>query len=91
MPIQECKVPLLLVYSSARDIGNIMAGYVMGNNGLLWRDVRKGFDWLESSQKGMKSTEGASSQNAQMFGYKWGWNQRIKNDGNPLPHPGYIL
>ena len=22
---------------------------------------------------------------------KWGWNQRIINDGNPLPHPGYIF
>ncbi len=72
MPIQKCKPPMLPIYSSARDIGNMMAGYVTGYNGMPWRTVRFFFDLLQSYQKGRRATEGISSQNAQHFGHSWG-------------------
>lgn len=36
------------VYASARDVGNIAAGYVAGNNGLSWELTRLGCDMYQS-------------------------------------------
>lgn len=40
----------LPVYASARDIGNIAAGFIAGVNGLSWGISRMAFDALESFQ-----------------------------------------
>lgn len=40
MPVPIGSLPMLTVYCSARDIGNMMAGYVTGYNGLPWCVVR---------------------------------------------------
>jgi len=61
-----------MIYSSARDIGNIAAGYVAGVHAVPWKMVRKEFDKLESTQKGFSSVEGISSQNAQRVGWEIG-------------------
>ena len=52
------------VYSSARDIGNIAAGYIAGINSIPWSIARKKYDKLQSQQENRKSVEGISSQNA---------------------------
>ena len=61
-----------MIYSSARDIGNIAAGYVAGVHAVPWKMARKEFDKLESTQKGFSSVEGISSQNAQRVGWEIG-------------------
>lgn len=38
----------ITVYSSARDIGNMMAGYIAGCKGLTWGMARMGFDAYQS-------------------------------------------
>ncbi len=78
MPVPFYRAPMLPVYTSARDIGNIVAGYVTGYNGLAWRIARFCFDVLQSYQEGQNVTEGISSQNAQRFGYKLGVNKRME-------------
>ena len=55
--------------SSARDIGNMTAGYIAAKKGLSWDAARKGFDFLESLQRHWPSTEGLPTQNAQKFGF----------------------
>ena len=64
-----------VIYTSARDIGNMMAGYVAGQKGLAWHIARVGFDGYQSiSESGLKWTpEGASTQNAQLLGCKAGF------------------
>ena len=68
-----------LTIASARDIGNVAAGYVAGNNGLGWGGGRLGFDALESYQKGAFATEGQPTKRAQRIGFEIGtkkFNQR---------------
>lgn len=60
------------VYSSARDIGNIAAGYIARINSIPWSIARKKYDKLQSQQENRKSVEGISSQNAQYLGWKIG-------------------
>jgi hypothetical protein len=64
-----------VIYTSARDIGNMMAGYVAGQKGLAWHIARVGFDGYQSiKESGLKWTsEGASTQNAQLLGWKAGF------------------
>ena len=64
-----------VIYTSARDIGNMMAGYVAGQKGLAWHIARVGFDGYQSiSESGLKWTpESASTQNAQLLGWKAGF------------------
>lgn len=62
-----------LVYSSARDIGNIAAGYMAGSNGISWVASRIAFDLLQSKQDNRPSIEGRSSQNAQYLGWCMGF------------------
>ena len=63
-----------IIYTSARDIGNMVAGYVATAHGLSWIDIRLGFDLyqiystLRETGKITFETEGTSSQNAQIYG-----------------------
>lgn len=61
------------IYTSARDIGNIAAGYVAGVNGMSWEASRIAFD---SYQGGM---EGKSTRNAEMYGWTMGYNNASYN------------
>ncbi len=67
-----------IIFTSARDIGNIMAGYVAGRKGLTWGMARLGFDtyqmWSNIKRGDAPKRETRSSRNAQY----WGW-QRGKN------------
>lgn len=73
------------IVASARDIGNIAAGYISAKNHLPWKVARFGFDALETKQKNNYSIpelilhysmaktiniEGKGSQAAQYFGFK---------------------
>jgi RHS repeat-associated protein len=60
------------IYTSARDIGNMVAGYVAGVHNISWGLTRSAFDLLQSKQDGKQSIEGLSSQNAQYLGWKIG-------------------
>ena len=71
------------VYTSARDVGNIAAGYVAGSNGISWKEARIAFDL---KQRGF---EGLSTRNAEYWGWKMSVNnstphQRVTNFGNSL-------
>ncbi len=55
---------------SARDIGNIGAGYVAAANGLPYLISRIGFDMYQF--KSNFQIEGISTINAEQFGYHWG-------------------
>jgi RHS repeat-associated protein len=72
------------IYASARDIGNIAAGYVAGYNGFGWANSRIAFDLLQTldeiiSHIGSPNfklrfvTEGLTTQNAQKYGWKRGF------------------
>lgn len=56
------------IITSARDIGNIAAGYVAGVNGMPWGAARIAFDVY---QGGM---EGKSTRNAEYYGWRLGNN-----------------
>jgi RHS repeat-associated protein len=58
--------------ATARDIGNVGAGYVAGSNGLNWQQARLGFDGLQSIQDRKFSTEAQTTQLAQHAGYDLG-------------------
>jgi hypothetical protein len=74
MPIGE-SVSGLTVFASARDIGNMAAGLVAGNNGLPWSLIRLGCDAYQSYQTSMKEKsvvferEGRTTQEAQRLGW----------------------
>ena len=57
------------VISSARDIGNIAAGFVAGANGIPWACTRLAFDTYQSTYEWQIETEGLSSINAQKYGW----------------------
>jgi hypothetical protein len=60
------------VYASGRDIGNVGAGIVAGNNGLSWGAARLGFDALQSYQRHGFDTEGQPTQQAERVGHEIG-------------------
>lgn len=60
------------IYSSARDIGNIAAGYVAGSNGMPWAMSRLAFDAYQSKISRKFVREGISAQNAEYFGWQLG-------------------
>jgi hypothetical protein len=71
------------VYTSARDVGNIAAGYVAGSNGISWKEARIAFDFKQGG------IEGRSTRNAEYWGWKMAVNnstphQRVTNFGNSL-------
>lgn len=69
-----------VIYSSARDIGNIAAGYIAGIHGISWLSSRLAFDFLQTRTAIRKnkrfciSIEGISSRNAQYYGWRLGMN-----------------
>ncbi len=60
------------VYTSARDIGNMSAGYVAGASGMPWGASRAAFDALQTYQQKVPGMEGRSTQNAEYFGWRLG-------------------
>jgi RHS repeat-associated protein len=77
MPVGKTKDGVQL-YTSARDVGNIAAGYIAGAYGIPWAEARKEFDKLESKQQRHPAVEGFSTQNAQRVGWETGnrdWQQ----------------
>ena len=68
------------VYTSAKDIGNMAAGYVAGVYGLTWEQARAGFDGLQKLQEGISAVEKPSSQNAQHYGFARGQRRLMINN-----------
>lgn len=56
------------LFASARDVGNIMAGYYAGANFLPWPVARLGFDAYQGGR------EGDTTQEAQLYGWRIGWS-----------------
>ncbi|SBW01083.1 DUF6443 domain-containing protein [uncultured Dysgonomonas sp.] len=68
------------VFTSAKDVGNIAAGYVAAIKGLSWGQARKGFDGLQKLQDvSIYSVEKPSSVNAQQYGFTRGQRRLIIN------------
>ena len=77
------------VYTSARDIGNIAAGYVAAVNGLSWEAARLGFDGYQSYTSRKIKFEGISTRNAEYYGWRMGYNkttpfQKVQNFNNSI-------
>ena len=72
MPISS--VNGLPVFTSARDVGNIAAGYVAARNGLSWEETRLGFDIYQNLCDSKKIADDITSQNAQRLGFNIGIN-----------------
>jgi len=73
------------VFASARDIGNVGAGYVAGSNGWNWSNTRTAFDALQKwQQKNPFAVEGKPSQYAQKIGHNAGYN--IWAQKNPVQY-----
>lgn len=69
------------VYTSAKDIGNMVAGYVAAIKGLTWEQARMGFDGLQKRQdRNLRSVEKVSSQNAQYYGFVRGKRRLMINN-----------
>lgn len=62
------------IYTSARDIGNIAAGYIAAINGMSWRSSRIAFDLYESKTDGKPCIEGITTRNAEYYGWRLGNN-----------------
>jgi len=66
----------IVVYGSARDVGNVAAGYVAGRKGETWEETRIAFDALETLQH-MPTlkiwTEGQPTQRAERVGWDNGY------------------
>lgn len=56
------------IVTSARDIGNIAAGYIAGVNGMTWEASRIAFDGYQGG------IEGISTRNAEWYGWRMGYN-----------------
>lgn len=73
------------IYTSARDVGNIAAGYITGRYLIPWSLARKEFDKLQSKQENRPAIEGASTQNAQRLGYEAGVNDALTSNIAGIP------
>ncbi|MDE5812665.1 MAG: hypothetical protein K2H72_00115 [Muribaculaceae bacterium] len=73
MPIGETGDGLP-IFASARDVGNIAAGYIAAANGLSWKQARKGFDGYQSIVSGRPTIEGLTTRSAEAYGYRIGYN-----------------
>ena len=67
---------------SARDFGNIGAGFVAGRRGLTWEKARENFDGYNGS------IEPPVSQLAQRIGFDLGQSYRKQSDSSRLSNPG---
>ena len=78
-----------IIYTSARDVGNIAAGYMAAINKLPWNIARMGFDGYQIFGPILKSIrniskikfkrEGLSTQNAEYYGWRMGHNRASKS------------
>ena len=68
------------IYTSARDIGNIAAGYIAGINGMSWNASRIAFDAYQSKSSGKPTIEGISTRNAEYYGWRLGNNLKYTPD-----------
>ena len=50
-------------YASARDVGNMAAGYIAAKNGISWKNARKAFDLYQGAP------EGRTTVSAELYGY----------------------
>ncbi|MDD7303786.1 MAG: hypothetical protein SPF56_08935 [Bacteroidaceae bacterium] len=87
MPIGETRNGQT-IFSSARDIGNIAAGYVAGANGMSWKMSRMAFDTYQSKVNGDPSIESISTRNAEYYGWRIG--SYVKNN-TPLQKSNNLL
>ena len=71
--LYEVKADGTKVYASARDAGNVSAGYIAGSKGLPWAMAKGGFNGLEILKSGQ--TEGPQSTKAQKIGHSEGYFQ----------------
>lgn len=81
------------VYGSARDVGNVAAGYVAGRSGLSWAMTRAGCDAYQvmmnyknhnNHKQNRLVREGKSSTSAQFLGWqKSGRSEMFKGLPNP--------
>ncbi len=76
------------IYSSARDIGNIAAGYIAGSNGISWKTSRIVFDTYQSKVSGRPSIESISTRNAEYYGWRIGSNI---NNNHPAKQAANLL
>ncbi|MBO5507853.1 MAG: RHS repeat-associated core domain-containing protein [Bacteroides sp.] len=65
------------IYSSARDIGNMAAGYIAAANGLSWKMARAGFDTYQSYKDRKPTIEGISTQSAEFYGFVMGYTSNL--------------
>ncbi len=70
MPISYNEQTGTVIYTSARDVGNIAAGYIAGINGMPWKASRIAFDTYQISVDG--TLEGKSTRNAEYHGWRLG-------------------
>ena len=104
MPLElEGEDASLPVFASARDVGNIAAGFVAGNSGMSWGMARFGFDALQTSQVhgktktfwfypyfGVYEVEGSSTQYAERLGFRIGKEVRAAQQAAELKRlPSY--
>lgn len=73
MPIGETGDGLP-IFASARDVGNIAAGYIAAANGMSWKQARKGFDGYQSKVSGRPTVEGLTTRSAEAYGYRIGYS-----------------
>jgi RHS repeat-associated protein len=78
------------IYASARDVGNIAAGFVAGKEGLGWSTARLGFDGLESFDNGSFTSESTSTQYAQKLGHNIGSSLFQKFELGRTPSSGEL-
>ena len=68
------------IYTSARDVGNMAAGFVAGANGMAWGESRIAFDAYQSKKSGRPDIEGISTRNAEYYGWRIGVSNSTPND-----------
>jgi RHS repeat-associated protein len=90
MPIMD-KVNGLPIYASARDIGNIGAGLILGRSGTSWDAGRLALDALESIQKGGFATETDGTKYAERLGWNVGIALYNKMGLSRLPSYGEYM
>ena len=82
------------VFGSARDVGNIAAGFIAGYHHAPWFIARWQFDKLESAQKGYKTRETAGSQYAQRLGWNIANEWRLYQTNSAIhryPYPSPVI
>jgi len=76
------------IFSTARDIGNMAAGYVAGANGMSWTASRIAFDAYQTKVSNRPAIEGVSTRNAEYYGWRIGSNM---NNNTPTQKANNLL